>query len=52
MDWVIAIALGVGFILPYAIIKAFELQQRKRNKQWSDDEAEVVDNWKFPSNFY
>ena len=49
---VVAIVIASVFILPYAIIKAIELKQRRKNKRWSNDEAEVVDNWKYPSNFY
>ena len=47
-----AIILGCAVILPYAVLKAFEIAQRKKNKCWSDEDADVVDNWKFPSNFY
>ena len=35
-------------IIPYAILKAMDM----RKKRWSDDEAEPIDNWKYPSNFY
>ena len=46
-----AILLVVMLITPYAIIKAYELAQRKKNKDWSNEEAEPIDNWRFPSNF-
>ena len=49
---VAAIIIASVFILPYAVLKAIELQKIKKNKRWSDDEAEVIDNWKYPSNFY
>jgi len=49
---VYAIAVVSALILPYAVLKAFELKQRRKNKRWSDESAEVVDNWKYPSNFY
>ena len=48
--WVV-IFVGALLVTPYAILKAFELKQRKENKSWSDDEADVIENWKFPSNY-
>ena len=48
--WV-AIFVVAMIVTPYAILKAFELKQRKENKSWSDDEADVIENWKFPSNY-
>ena len=49
---VAAIIIASVFILPYAIIKAIELQKIKKNKRWSNESAETIDNWKYPSNFY
>ena len=49
---VVAIVIASVFILPYAIIKAIELQKIKKNKRWSNKSADVIDNWKYPSNFY
>ena len=46
-----AIILGFAVMLPYVVLKAFEIAQRKKNKRWSDEDADVVDNWKFPSNY-
>jgi len=48
MDYfLIAVMSGViGIFIPLLIIK---IQEQK--KRWSDDEADVVDNWKFPSNY-
>ncbi len=51
MDILIACVLVSALIAPYALLKAFEIAQRKKNKRWSKDNADVVDNWKFPSNY-
>ena len=47
----IAIFLIAMWVLPWAVIKAYEFEKRRRNKNWSDKDADVIDNWKYPSNF-
>ncbi len=48
MDYfLIAVMSGViGIFISLLIIK---IQEQK--KRWSDEDADVVDNWKFPSNY-
>ena len=43
-----AILLVAMLIMPYAILKAMNMRKKDR---WSNDEGEVIDNWKYPSNF-
>ena len=51
MDLLIACVLVSAIIAPYALLKAYDIVQRRKNKKWSDEDADVVDNWKFPSNY-
>ncbi len=46
-----AIFVAAMLIVPYAVLKVYELYKRKKEHRWSEDNAEVVDNWKFPSNY-
>ena len=46
-----AIFLVSMIVAPYAVLKAYEFHKRKKERRWSGDDAEVVDNWKYPSNY-
>jgi len=48
----IAIFVGAMLILPYAILKGYEIYKVKKNKKWSDEPVEHIDLWDYPSNFY
>ena len=38
------------WVLPWAVLKTYEFYKVKKNKGWSDEDAEIIDNWKYPSN--
>jgi len=47
-----AIFAMVMLIMPYAVLKAYELYKVKKNKKWSDDPIEHIDLWDYPGNIY
>jgi len=47
-----AIFVIAGFVAPWAMLKAYEIYQVKKNKKWSDEPVEHIDLWDYPSNIY
>ena len=48
-----AIFVVAMLIAPYAVLKAYEIYKVKKNKTWSDEPAEYIDDlWNYPSNMY
>ena len=45
-----AIFAVVMLIVPYALLKTYEIYKVKKNKKWSDEPIDV-DSWKFTSNY-
>ena len=47
-----AVFIATILIAPYAVLKAYEIYKVKKNKTWSDEPAEHIDLWDYPSNMY
>ena len=47
---IVTIVALISPVILFLIIKITDLIAYHKNKRWSDEDADVVDNWKFPSN--